>query len=452
MKMTKLIKIMFVLLCCFPVLEKQLQSVQAQASYSRMAGLSASVSEITANARGVVSAPSVAVTAGNGGGFTVSVNGCSWIAVAKSSSVQEAGAELSFYDSGTFYIFADANKETAERTAVITVTSADGTEQLEIPVSQDALYPVLIVDSGEKAADKDGIFYDNSVSVRTQNTGPYTVEVKNGSWLKISATDTADISAGLSKMTFEKDGTFYLAAAENAGPERTAEVTVTHFSETLSKSFTVTQVGTDDNYLEIDRETAYFDDPGEAVSEAVEVTADDDTAWKASASKKWIRILDTDSAGAKKYASKEWKGTAVFYIYVQKNGTFKERSGYVTVSAPGMKSRRIYVSQVENEKNTAALLGELDVRVTRKTFSKGKTTQIKYDFPEGLYPSDIKTVTYTSNKPKVVKADSKGRINGIRKGTAVVTVRVLTEDGASKKFRLKVVVGDRKVTVTESEP
>lgn len=449
MRRKNLLKILFLFLLFFSSIGKDIQP--AQAALSRMAGLNVSVSEITANAKGVLSASSVTVTTGNRGGFSVRVDGSSWIAVAKSSSVQDAGSDLSFSDSGTFYVFVDANKDTSERNGVITVTLADGSEESVIQVSQDALYPVLVVDSGEKSVDKDGVFYDNSVSVKTQNSGPYTVEVKNGSWLKVSATDTADISLGLSKMTFDKDGTFYLVAAENTGAERTAEVVVTHFSETLSKSFIVTQTGTDDNYLEIDRETAYFDVPDEAVSEAIEVTADDDTTWKASASQKWIKIVDTDSVDAKKYASKEWKGAAVFYIYVQKNGTFKERSGYVTVSAPGMKSRSIYVSQVENEKKPTVLLSELGVRVTQKTFNKGKSTQIKLDFPEGLYASDIQKVTYASNKPKVAKVSSKGRISGIRKGTAVITVRVLIEDGASKTFRLKVVVGDRKITVTEKK-
>lgn len=451
MEIRKLLKIMFLMLFFFPIASKDCKTVWAQAFDSRMTGLNVSAAEITANAKGVLSAASIDVTTGNKGGFFVTVNGSSWIGVAESSSIQDAGTELSFNEDSTFYVFVDANKDTSKRTGMITVTLADGSEQINISVTQDALYPVLVVDSGEKAVDKDGNFYDNSVSVKTQNSGSYTVEVKNGSWLKISATDTTDPSAGLSKMTFDKDGTFYLVAAENTGAERTAEVVVTHFSETLSKSFPVTQVGVDDNYLEIDRETAYFDVPGEAVSEAIEVTADDDTTWRASASKKWIKILDTDSSDAKKYASKEWKGTAVFYIYVQKNGTLKERSGYVTVSAPGMKSRRIYVSQVENEKNTAALLSELSVRVTQKTFHKGKFTQIKYDFPEGLYPSDVKKVFYGSSKPKVAIVNSKGQISGIRKGTAVIVVKVLTEDGYSKTFRLKVVVGDRKVTVTEKK-
>lgn len=451
MKKRKWLKIVFMLLLSVIISGKDGGTISAQASYSRMAGINVSVSEITANAKGVTSASSVDVTTGNRGGFSVTVNGSSWLAVGKSSAVEDAVSELLFDGTDSFYVFVDINKETSKRTGVITITLADGTEQVDISVSQDALYPVLIVDSGEKAVDKDGNFYDPSVAVKTQNSGPYTVEVKNASWLKISAANTTDISAGLSKMTFDQDDTFYLVAAENTGAERTAEVVVTHYSETLSKSFTVTQVGTDDNYLEIDRETAYFDDPGETVSEAIEVTADDDTAWKASASAKWIKITDTDAVGAKKYASKEWKGTAVFYIYVQKNGTFKERSGYVTVSAPGMKSRRIYVSQVENEKNTTALLGELDVRVTQKTFNKGKSTQIKYDFPEGLYPSDVKKVTYSSNKPNVAKVSSKGQISGIRKGTAIITVKVLTEDGAFKTFRLKVVVGDRKVTVTQKK-
>ena len=145
MKKRKWLKIVFMLLLSVIISGKDGGTISAQASYSRMAGINVSVSEITANAKGVTSASSVDVTTGNRGGFSVTVNGSSWLAVGKSSAVEDAVSELLFDGTDSFYVFVDINKETSKRTGVITITLADGTEQVDISVSQDALYPVLIL-------------------------------------------------------------------------------------------------------------------------------------------------------------------------------------------------------------------------------------------------------------------------------------------------------------------
>lgn len=95
------------------------------------------------------------------------------------------------------------------------------------------------------------------------------------------------------------------------------------------------------------------------------------------------------------------------------------------------------------------LLEELTVSVTKKTFKKGKTSQIKFSFPEGLYASDVKKVSYKSSKKKVVTVDKNGK--ALRKGKAVITVKVELDSGAVKKFNLKVNVGTRTVKVTKKK-
>ena len=89
--------------------------------------------------------------------------------------------------------------------------------------------------------------------------------------------------------------------------------------------------------------------------------------------------------------------------------------------------------------------------MTKKTFKKGKTSQIKFSFPEGLYASDVKKVSYKSSKKKVVTVDKNGKVKALRKGKAVITVKVELDSGAVKKFNLKVNVGTRTVKVTKKK-
>ena len=56
MKKRKWLKIVFMLLLSVIISGKDGGTISAQASYSRMAGINVSVSEITANAKGVTSA------------------------------------------------------------------------------------------------------------------------------------------------------------------------------------------------------------------------------------------------------------------------------------------------------------------------------------------------------------------------------------------------------------
>lgn len=46
-------------------------------------------------------------------------------------------------------------------------------------------------------------------------------------------------------------------------------------------------------------------------------------------------------------------------------------------------------------------------------------------------------LTFTSSNPKVAKVTSKGKIHGVKKGKAVITIRMKTSD---EKCRIKVIV------------
>ncbi len=99
--------------------------------------------------------------------------------------------------------------------------------------------------------------------------------------------------------------------------------------------------------------------------------------------------------------------------------------------------------------STDELLKQLSIHITKKTFKKGKTSKIKLDYPEGLYASDIKSVKFSSSKKKVATVNSKGVVKGIKKGKAVITVKVTAETGSSKTFKVRITVDKRKVKLSK---
>ena len=411
--------------------------------------LTLSTAEITANAKGKTSVSSVKVNTNKTGGFFVSNDGSSWIKVGSSSYGDGAKSNISYEKEGTFYVFVSENPSDEARTGQITVTHEDGETKQTIEVKQEGVKASLTVDSTSKTADSSGYFYNNAISVKTSRTGAFTAMVNDAEWLKVSTERNPSFADGMDSVTLEGDGYIYLVADKNSGEERTATITISHAGGSLSKTVTVTQLGKAASYLEVDREAAYFDEPTRAIDGAVHISASEDTKWTVTSSESWIKILKNNWSNPEEYASIEGTGAGTFYILVKENDTYEERSGYITISAPGLESHEIYVQQAENEVSLDTLLQELTIRVTKKTFKKGKTTQIKLNYPEGLYASDIKSVKFSSNKKKVATVNSKGVVKGIKKGKAVITVKVTLENGSSKTFKAKITVDKRKVKLSK---
>ena len=413
--------------------------------------LKADVSKITANARGVLSKSSVNVDTKDTGGFQVSC-GESWMKVGKSNNQASASSRLTFTNSAQFYVFVENSEELSGRQGKITITHGNGKLKSEITVVQNALIAKLTVGTDGLIADRVGDFSDNAVSVSTQKTGGFSVEVESCNWLAVASSNVENTSLGLSSLSYDGDGKFYVVADRNTGKKRTAKITVRHSIAGVSKEITVTQLGNEDSYLEVDREEAYFDEPDAATSGIVHVKADSGTNWRAVSSASWIKIKP-DSLFSKGSPAMSGSGDGAFYICVDKNSSFKQRLGTVTVEAWGteLESYTITVNQAESERDLHALLEETEVSVSHKTFNVGKTSKIRFDFPDGLYMSDLAKITYSSNKTKVAVVRKNGTIKAKRKGKATITVIAQLEDGYSKTFKLKVTVGKRKVSVTKKK-
>ncbi len=411
--------------------------------------LSMSVSKITANAKGDTSVPAVNIKTNGTGGFSADSGGYSWIKIGSSSSAGDASSNVSFKNDGTLYIFVSENTSDMARSGKIKITHENGNAEEIINVSQEGRKTVLDVDTERKTADNKGDFYNNAILVKTSGTGSFTVTVEDAEWLKVSSKNTSSFIDGMSTITMDKDSYIYLVASENTGNERTAVITVNHESGKITKEITVNQLGKDKAYLHIDRESAYFYEPGQGISEAVTVSADDNTKWTVSSSNDWIKIIKSTTTKKEEYSSVEGTGNGKFYILVKENNTYEEREGHITISSPGLKNYEIYVYQVENEISIESLLEEVSVIVSKKTFKKGRTSKIKLDYPEGLYESDIKSIKFSSNKKKVATVSKNGVIKGIKKGKAVITIKITLENGSSKTFKAKVTVDKRKVKLSK---
>lgn len=429
--------------------EKKVTETVVVKQEAAKASLSVSAKKITANAKGKTSVASVEVDTNKTGGFSVSNNGNSWIKVGSSSYGDGAKSNISFESEGTFYIYISENPSEEERAGQITVTHEDGETKEVIEVVQEGTKAVLSVDSTSKTADDSGYFYNNAIYVKTSGTGAFTATVEDAGWLKVSTEWSPSFADGMDSITLDGDGYLYLVAEKNTGEERTATITISHAGGSLSKTVTVMQMGKAASYLQVDRETAYFDEPSREMDGPVHISASEDTKWTVTSSESWIRILKDNWYYGEEYASIEGTGAGDFYILVKENDTYKEREGYITISAPGLESHSIYVHQAENEVSLDTLLQELTISVTKKTFKKGKTTKIKLNYPEGLYASDIKSVKFSSNKKKVATVNSKGVVKGIKKGKAVITVKVTLENGSSKTFKAKITVDKRKVKLSK---
>lgn len=75
-----------------------------------------------------------------------------------------------------------------------------------------------------------------------------------------------------------------------------------------------------------------------------------------------------------------------------------------------------------------------NIKVKTKKVKKGKTISVKPTFTGGTYCLSLK---YSSSNKKVAKVTSKGKVKGLKKGTAKITIKCST--GAKKVVKIKVV-------------
>ena len=123
---------------------------------------------------------------------------------------------------------------------------------------------------------------------------------------------------------------------------------------------------------------------------------------------------------AKGDSVKSWKSSNTAIVKVDKKGviTAQKKTGtaYITVTLASKKTAKLKVVVQKGTVRTAAITG-LQSRIT---ISKGKTTTLK---PIRRPITSAEKLTYSSSNKAVATVSSKGVVRGVKKGTAVITVR-----------------------------
>lgn len=104
----------------------------------------------------------------------------------------------------------------------------------------------------------------------------------------------------------------------------------------------------------------------------------------------------------------------------------KKGSAVITLTAANGVSRSVKVTVKDAPK-------KVTLNAKNRTLKKGKTFQIKAKLPSGNAAFGIR---YVSSKSKIVSVDAKGKIRALKKGKAVITVKLYN----GKKAALKVTV------------
>ena len=94
----------------------------------------------------------------------------------------------------------------------------------------------------------------------------------------------------------------------------------------------------------------------------------------------------------------------------------KTGTAYITVTLASKKTAKVKVIVQKGTVRTTAITG-LKSSITLK---KGKTDTLK---PVRKPITSAEKITYTSSNKKVVYVNAKGVIKGLKKGTAVITVK-----------------------------
>ena len=229
-------------------------------------GISASQTELNADAQGVFASNKVEMAVTSSYSCTVSSSD-SWLRVCKKNASASADSIIWIYGdesewTGSFYVFADENTSVIPRTGEITITAEYGEKKVTetVVVKQEAAKASLSVSAKKITANAKGKTSVASVEVDTNKTGGFSVSNNGNSWIKVGSSSYGD--GAKSNISFESEGTFYIYISENPSEEeRAGQITVTHEDGETREVIEVVQEGTK-AVLSVDSTSKTADDSG----------------------------------------------------------------------------------------------------------------------------------------------------------------------------------------------
>ena len=333
------------------------------------------------NPRHVPSRTTINVTSNARWTVTSTVN---WLTISNTTPTNQTG-------DGSFRINATANTTARTRTGSIRVT-APGAPVRTIAVRQDP-QPILTLSRSTWSP----LATSGNTTINVTSNVQWTIR-SNANWLSI---------ANLTPANRTGDGSFRINATANTNAtRRTGTITVTASSGAPTRTITVTQAPQPQPTLTVSIST--FNPDWRARSTAVTVTSNV-TPWSASV-----------NSGASSWLSISREGTDRFRINAREN-TGSQRSGTITVTAPGAPTRTIAVTQSASPRVTGVSISGSRFRAAQINSPINLSAVI---FPE--YASNQR-VTWRSGDSSIATVNSNGRVTAHNIGVTTITVR--TDDG-----------------------
>ncbi len=125
-----------------------------------------------------------------------------------------------------------------------------------------------------------------------------------------------------------------------------------------------------------------------------------------------------------------WKSSNKDIVAVSKKGKLTaKKAGSATITATLVSGH-----SASFQVTVKSAPSKISVSPKRKTLKAKKSFQIKTSLPSG---SASNTITYSSSRPSVAKVSSSGKVTGVKKGTATITVKTYNKKKATIALTIK---------------
>lgn len=129
--------------------------------------------------------------------------------------------------------------------------------------------------------------------------------------------------------------------------------------------------------------------------------------------------------------------TANEYVMVDAKTYTVNSAGNVSVSV-NKKATYVLVTAEEAKQINTQIKKTITPKASSVTLNKGKATF--FTLGSDANTENIKSITYTSNKPAVATVGKKGKITAKKAGTATISAKVKLKNGKTKTIKMKVTV------------
>lgn len=150
-----------------------------------------------------------------------------------------------------------------------------------------------------------------------------------------------------------------------------------------------------------------------------------------------VNVYTKDLAAGNKLYIYELNTKTGEYIMVNSKVYTVNNTGNIQISIKGNKTYGL-VTESDSQKINNKIYNTIAVKKTSANVKKGKKMQFVLN--SKLNKSNIKSITYSSSKKKIVSVSSKGKMTAKKPGTVTVKAKVVLKNGMKKTISMKIKV------------